>query len=138
MMRERDEEVRRQTAAAVEALDFDRAAAVKRIVHANFEDRIAAAKKCSQNKVPGHSSSAGKWELGGRPAGGEASGFKSRGRGGRASRGTSRHGAPRMGKQTGASNSLDAENGQKTDEKNMLEPDYSAMSVGELRKMMSR
>ena len=85
LLRERDAQVRRQTAAAVEALDFERAAIVKRTVDADFEQRISALKNSFQGSTAGNAGGAaraaaageglaprGSQALGGRPVGGDA------------------------------------------------------------------
>ena len=136
LMRERDAEVRQQAAAAVEALDFERAALVKRKVHADFEKKISAAKRRWQGKTPGRSRDVEGGTVDVRPAVGKASGQKRSEHGDGASAAVSKH-AGRLTSEDEDSRKRMGEGAHSGQEEDGM-PAYSAMSIGELKKIMSR
>ena len=136
LMQERDAEVRQQTAAAVEALDFERAALVKRIVHADFEKRISAVKRHWQGKTTGHRGDVEGGAGDVRPAVGKASGQKRSEHGDGASAAVSKH-AARLTSEDEDSRKRMGEGAHSGQEEDGM-PAYSAMSIGELKKIMSR
>ena len=134
--RERDEKVRKETTAAVAALDFEGAAFLKRSIHVDFQRKISAAADMRQQRVRGEAGHGSSVQAA--PAALVLSGTKSpKNKGGSPAAAGGAQGAPgHVSRKTSTRGVVSAVRGGGATSRDM--PKYWEMSVPDLKKAMSR